>query len=319
MRPSSANRRTKCRSHRTQAGRGRWSARPGPARPGRRAVLRRARAAVASRANTHRPDGSHRPRALSRPGRVRLRRAAIRPRSTRYEGDHAPCGRVTARCLEHGPDAADGFGQLVVPLPVERRAPAGGGHEPEQHPQRRGLAGSVGSEQRGDVPGRAAASTSTTARRLPNVFVRPVSRTVGRKSIRSPVGRRDREPTQHEHHRQRCHPQPVRGEGDERDASRSRRLAPAPIRCRRRVPSIPASEAASVSTRTMRPAQIPTARQTPIRWRRKVAEIVRISCHLRVDVFGAVHGGVPARDLPRDDADHPAPARKTERHGSSPS
>jgi len=49
--------------------------------------------------------------------------------------------------LEQRSDLTHRIGQLVVPHAAERRGPAGRCHEPEQHPQGRGLARPVRSEQ----------------------------------------------------------------------------------------------------------------------------------------------------------------------------
>ena len=54
---------------------------------------------------------------------------------------------MVAGRLEDRADLPDRVRQLVVPAAVERRGPAVRCHQPEQHPQGRGLAGSVGSEQ----------------------------------------------------------------------------------------------------------------------------------------------------------------------------
>jgi hypothetical protein len=61
--------------------------------------------------------------------------------------------RVAAGCLEDRADLPDGVWQLVVPPATERCGSAARRREPEQHPQGRGLAGPVGSEQGGHLAG----------------------------------------------------------------------------------------------------------------------------------------------------------------------
>jgi hypothetical protein len=60
---------------------------------------------------------------------------------------------VVAGRLEHRADVPDRVKQLVVTLAGEGGGARSRGHEPEQHPQGRRLAGAVGSEERRDRPG----------------------------------------------------------------------------------------------------------------------------------------------------------------------
>ena len=55
--------------------------------------------------------------------------------------------------LERRPDGLERPFEVVVGLAVERRGAGGRPHEPEEHPQRRGLAGAVRTEEPGDAPG----------------------------------------------------------------------------------------------------------------------------------------------------------------------
>ena len=130
-------------------GRGRWSARRGRAPPARRASPRPGPAAGASRGSTRPLVDARLRRARSPPEPARAPRAAGAPRSRGCGGAPAPYApggsrmpRAAPRLLTHR------VRQLVVPLPAERRGPAARRHQPEQHPQRGGLAGSVRPEQR---------------------------------------------------------------------------------------------------------------------------------------------------------------------------
>ena len=90
-----------------------------------------------------------------------------RTSSTRASGTSAASGehaqviasgpaRVEVVGFEHGADRSAGSRQLDVGLPEDERVAAGRLGEAEQDPQRRGLAGAVGSEEPGHRPGLAA-------------------------------------------------------------------------------------------------------------------------------------------------------------------
>jgi hypothetical protein len=60
---------------------------------------------------------------------------------------------VEARVLEHGADLAARVLELLVALPRERRGALIEVDQPEQHAQRRALAGAVGPEEPGHAAG----------------------------------------------------------------------------------------------------------------------------------------------------------------------
>ena len=65
----------------------------------------------------------------------------------------AAAARVEVRGLQRGPHGAERVGEVDVALAVDRRGAARGVDQPEQHAQRRGLAGAVGPEEAGDPAG----------------------------------------------------------------------------------------------------------------------------------------------------------------------
>ena len=65
-----------------------------------------------------------------------------------------PAPGMEAGRLEHGADVTDRLVEVAVWLTVDGCRAGRRGHQPEQHPQRRGLPGAVGAEEPDDPAGR---------------------------------------------------------------------------------------------------------------------------------------------------------------------
>ena len=146
-------RRRKSRSQRMPCGSRPFAGSSSTSTAGRRAAPRPGRAAGACRASTRRPGGRPR-RSSATSSSSSPTRCLADPRGLR-EGAQvvaAAAARVQHPAVEQRADRARRVVELPVGAAVDRRGAAGRVDEPEQHPQRRRLAGAVGPEEADDVP-----------------------------------------------------------------------------------------------------------------------------------------------------------------------